>query len=72
MRRYLSDRNLVIALFILVLITFSFAHEDSKQLQQFSTEQSLSADNNTPVSSKKIEQNSVDVLTKNSSGAVSR
>lgn len=72
MRRYLSDRNLVIALFILVLITFSFAHEDSKQLQQFSTEQSLSADNNIPVSSKKIEQNSVDVLTKNSSGAVSR
>lgn len=62
----------MIALFILVLITFSFAHEDSKQLQQFSTEQSLSADNNIPVSSKKIEQNSVDVLTKNTSGAVSR
>ncbi|MCC7402120.1 MAG: hypothetical protein IT214_11610 [Chitinophagaceae bacterium] len=51
MRKYLSDRNLVIILFVLVLITFSFAHEDSKALQEFSTKGSVSADNglNVPV-----------------------
>lgn len=72
MRKYISDRNLVIVLFILVLITFSFAHEDSKQLQEFSIQQSLSADNNTPATPKKIVQNSPVVLIKNTSGAVSR
>jgi hypothetical protein len=30
----LSERNWVIALFILVFITFALAHEDSKKLEQ--------------------------------------
>lgn len=35
MRKFISDRQLVVVLFILVFITFSFAHEDSKELEQF-------------------------------------
>jgi hypothetical protein len=34
MRSILSERNIVIALFVLVFITFSLAHEDSKVLEQ--------------------------------------
>ncbi|MCZ2459532.1 MAG: hypothetical protein LC128_07875 [Chitinophagales bacterium] len=56
MRKYLSDRNIVIILFVLVFITFSFAHEDSKALQEFSTKGSVSADNTiaTPVKIAKL------------------
>ena len=31
MKAYLSERNIVLALFVLVLISFSLAHEDSKK-----------------------------------------
>jgi hypothetical protein len=72
MKLYLSERNLVVILFVLVLITFSFAHEDSKKLQQFSTQQSLSADNTTPDTHKKIVEVVPVIAAKNSSGAVSR
>jgi hypothetical protein len=34
MKNSLSERNLVIALFVLVFITFAFAQEDSKKLEQ--------------------------------------
>lgn len=34
MNRIISERHLVVVLFVLVFITFSFAHEDSKQLEQ--------------------------------------
>jgi hypothetical protein len=34
MRSILSERNIVIALFVLVFITFSLAHEDSKVLEK--------------------------------------
>lgn len=33
MRALLSEKNLVVILFVLVLITFSFAQEDSKKMQ---------------------------------------
>lgn len=56
MRKYFSDRNLVIVLFALVLITFSFAHEDSKKVQQYSTKQVLSSGSISPESSKRIVQ----------------
>ncbi|HVT83873.1 MAG TPA: hypothetical protein VHD35_01655 [Chitinophagaceae bacterium] len=72
MRKYLSDRNLVIVLFILVLVTFSFAHEDSKKLQQISTQQTLSADNSATDTQKKLAEDVPAVTDKNSSGAVSR
>ncbi|MBS1620508.1 MAG: hypothetical protein JST10_16205 [Bacteroidetes bacterium] len=72
MRKYLSDRNLVIILFFLVFITFSFAHEDSKQLQQYSTQQSLSADLGTSIVPKKNLQASHSQQVKNSSDAVTR
>jgi hypothetical protein len=72
MRKYLSDRNLVVILFVLVLITFSFAHEDSKKLQQFSTDQSLSAENKTLTTPEKIVQIAPIISAKNTSGAVSR
>lgn len=31
MKRILSERNLVAILFVLVMVAFSFAHEDSKK-----------------------------------------
>jgi len=34
MRKFLSERNIVVILFVLVLITFSFAQEDSKKMEQ--------------------------------------
>ncbi len=30
----IAERRIVVALFVLVFITFSFAHEDSKKLEQ--------------------------------------
>ena len=35
MRAVLSEKNLVIVLFILVVVAFSFAHEESKKMEQF-------------------------------------
>jgi hypothetical protein len=34
MRRILSERNLVVVLFVMVLITFSLAHEDCKEMEK--------------------------------------
>lgn len=34
MRRILSERNLVVILFVMVLITFAFAHEDTKKMEK--------------------------------------
>ena len=34
MNRIISERHIVVVLFVLVFITFSFAHEDSKQVEQ--------------------------------------
>lgn len=72
MRKYLSDRNLVIVLFVLVMITFSFAHEDSKKLQQFTTQQAFSDESNTTNTHKKIVQVVTAISAKDSPGAVSR
>jgi len=34
MRRILSERNIVIVLFVMVLITFSLAQEDTKKMER--------------------------------------
>ena len=34
MKKVIAERNIVVMLFILVLITFSFAQRDSKRLEQ--------------------------------------
>lgn len=34
MRKFLSEKNIVILLFVLVLITFSLAQEDSKKMER--------------------------------------
>lgn len=34
MKSILSERNIVVVLFIMVLITFSLAHEDTKKMEQ--------------------------------------
>jgi len=34
MKTILSERNIVIALFIMVLVTFSFAQEDTKKMEK--------------------------------------
>ena len=34
MKMILSERNLVVVLFILVFITFAMAHEDSKKMEK--------------------------------------
>jgi hypothetical protein len=37
MRRILSERNIVVILFVLVLITFSLAQEDSRKMEKMYT-----------------------------------
>jgi len=37
MRRFLSEKNIVVMLFVLVLITFSLAQEDSKKMERMYT-----------------------------------
>ena len=34
MKRILSEKNLVVVLFVLVLITFAFAQEDTKKMER--------------------------------------
>ena len=34
MKKHLSERNLVVVLFVMVLITFSLAQEDSKKMER--------------------------------------
>ena len=34
MRRILSEKNLVVILFVMVLITFAMAHEDTKKMEK--------------------------------------
>jgi hypothetical protein len=44
MKRTLSERNGVVVLFVLVLITFSFAQEDTRKMEKgFTTARSISA-----------------------------
>ncbi|HEX6193429.1 MAG TPA: hypothetical protein VFZ42_13740 [Chitinophagaceae bacterium] len=44
MRSILSERNIVVVLFVMVLVTFSLAHEDTKKMEQiFQGVQSSSA-----------------------------
>ncbi|OSZ76908.1 hypothetical protein CAP36_10765 [Chitinophagaceae bacterium IBVUCB2] len=42
MRRFLSEKNIVVLLFVLVLITFSLAQEDSKKMERMYTGASTS------------------------------
>lgn len=37
MKPYLSERNLVVLLFVLVLVSFSLAYEDSKKAERIYT-----------------------------------
>ena len=62
MRAVLSEKNLVVVLFILVLVAFSFAHEDSKKMDLIfagvkqslnSPTSSLSQNNQPDIDSKK-------------------
>jgi hypothetical protein len=43
MRAILSERNIVVILFVLVLVTFSLAQEDSKKMEQLYSGTSISA-----------------------------
>ncbi len=43
MRSYLSEKNIVVVLFVLVLITFSLAQEDSKKMEEHYSGSSVSA-----------------------------
>lgn len=43
MRPLLSERNIVVVLFVLVLITFSLAQEDSKKMEQLYSGSGVSA-----------------------------
>jgi hypothetical protein len=38
MRAILSERNIVVLLFVMVLVTFSLAQEDSKKMEKMFTE----------------------------------
>ncbi len=41
MRSILSERNVVVVLFVMVLITFSLAQEDSKKMEQMYSGKSI-------------------------------
>lgn len=43
MRSFLSERNIVVVLFVLVLITFALAQEDSKKMEQMYSGNRVSA-----------------------------
>lgn len=45
MKQILSEKNLVVILFVLVLITFSLAQEDSKKMEKIYTGGSTTAAN---------------------------
>jgi hypothetical protein len=47
MKRYLSERNIVILLFVLVLATFSLAQEQSRAMEKVYTGSWLLQTNNT-------------------------
>lgn len=49
MRNILSERNIVVALFVMVLITFSMAQEDAKKMERMQKGGSYSAASNTIV-----------------------
>ena len=48
MKTILSEQRLVVLLFVLVLVTFSLAHEDSKKMEQLYYQNAASA-SSTPV-----------------------
>ena len=58
MRAYLSEKNLVIVLFIMVLVAFSFAHEDSKKMEQVFAGANQSLNSSTPSLTQNIQPNS--------------
>ena len=62
MRAFLSEKNLVVVLFILVLVAFSFAHEDSKKMEHIFAGAKQSLNFSTPSLS---QNNQLDVDTKN-------
>jgi hypothetical protein len=43
MKPILSERNIVVLLFVMVMITFSLAHEDTKKMEQIYLGASTSA-----------------------------
>ena len=66
MKRIISERHIVVVLFVLVFITFSLAHEDSKDLEQINAglkplpgvEMTASQDPQPPVIQKKEDKKS--------------
>ena len=57
MRSILSERNLVVVLFVMVLVTFSLAHEDTKKMEQiFQGVQSSTATVLNEMEGKRIQQ----------------
>ncbi|HEX7845727.1 MAG TPA: hypothetical protein VF476_07965 [Chitinophagaceae bacterium] len=43
MKTILSERNLVVLLFVMVLVTFSLAHEDTKKMEFLNNAANVSA-----------------------------
>ncbi|MEI9911838.1 MAG: hypothetical protein WDO71_20655 [Bacteroidota bacterium] len=51
MKRILSERNIVVILFVMVLVTFSFAQEDTKKIERmFLDSNSVTSQNESPES----------------------
>lgn len=49
MKRILSERNIVVILFVMVLVTFSFAQEDTKKIERmFLDSNSVTSQNESP------------------------
>jgi hypothetical protein len=65
MRSLLSERNIVVILFVLVLITFSLAQEDSKKMEQMYSGTGISA-----VSKRLVQQREVAPVTQPASNLI--
>jgi hypothetical protein len=61
MRKFLSEKNIVIVLFVLVLITFSLAQEDSKKMERLYTGANSTTANTLLVQQPVIEKTSSDI-----------
>lgn len=63
MRKFLSEKNIVIVLFVLVLITFSLAQEDSKKMERLYTGANSTTANTLVVQQQVIEKTTAEIST---------
>ena len=59
MRSILSEKNLVVVLFVMVLVTFSLAHEDTKKMEQIYQDMNSSTSSTASLDTPQVKQEKV-------------